>query len=181
MRSSTTTCGTVCMPRAPTIPANRPSTCRACAGPQRLAAGMVEAAVIGEIRRLIGTPRLGRGRSPPCKPTGRTSTTRRSSPRSATSTGCGPRCFRPSRRAARVSVGEGGLAIDLRHDGVSSLAREMMAPQTPEAHDQRCQHRPRHHPAHHPAEVRPPQNPKFWALISRADPPSVSCSPVFMA
>jgi site-specific DNA recombinase len=30
---------------------------------------------------------------------------------------------------ARVTVGASGLAVDLRHDGIKSLARQMMAPQ----------------------------------------------------
>jgi hypothetical protein len=30
---------------------------------------------------------------------------------------------------ARVTVGASGLAVDLRHDGIKSLARKMMAPQ----------------------------------------------------
>ena len=29
----------------------------------------------------------------------------------------------------RVTVGENGIAVDLRHDGVAALTREMMAPQ----------------------------------------------------
>jgi hypothetical protein len=30
---------------------------------------------------------------------------------------------------ARVTVGAAGIAVDLRHDGVAALTREMMAPQ----------------------------------------------------
>ena len=30
---------------------------------------------------------------------------------------------------ARVTVGASGLAVDLRHDGIKSLARQMLAPQ----------------------------------------------------
>ena len=31
---------------------------------------------------------------------------------------------------ARVTVGAAGIAVELRHDGFGSLARQMMAPQT---------------------------------------------------
>lgn len=106
------------------------------AGPQRLAAGMVEDAVIGEIRRMIATPEV-RARA--------LATLQADMPDvddKAVIAALGEfdalwASLFPAEQAriiqllvARVTVGTAGLAIDLRHDGIGSLARQMLAPQT---------------------------------------------------
>ncbi len=108
-------------------------------GPQRLAAGMVEAAVIGEIRRLIATPEV-RARALAALQADRPDLDDTAVIAALADFDRLWAALFPAEQArivqllvARVTVGEGGLAVDLRHDGVSSLVREMMAPQTLEA------------------------------------------------
>ncbi|MFC5386576.1 recombinase family protein [Aquamicrobium segne] len=105
------------------------------AGPQRLAAGMVEDAVIGEIRRMVATPEL-RARA--------LAALQADTPdadKNAVIAALGEfdalwASLFPAEQmrivqllVARVTVGASGLAVDLRHDGIKSLARQMMAPQ----------------------------------------------------
>ena len=104
------------------------------AGPQRLPAGMVEDAVVGEIRRMIATPEV-KARA--------LAALRSDIPDiddKAVIAALGDfdklwASLFPAEQArivqllvARVTVGGAGLAIDLRHDGIGTLAREMMAP-----------------------------------------------------
>jgi DNA invertase Pin-like site-specific DNA recombinase len=106
------------------------------AGPQRLPAGMVEDAVVGEIRRMIATPEV-RARA--------LATLKSDMPDiddNAVIAALGEfdalwASLYPTEQArivqllvARVSVGVAGIAIDLRHDGIGSLARQMIAQQT---------------------------------------------------
>jgi DNA invertase Pin-like site-specific DNA recombinase len=105
------------------------------AGPQRLAAGMVEDAVVGEIRRMIATPEV-RART--------LAALKSDMPHvddKAVITALGDFdklwvSLFPAEQArivqllvARVTAGTSGLAVDLRHDGIKSLARQMMTPQ----------------------------------------------------
>lgn len=106
------------------------------AGPQRLAAGMVEDAVIGEIRRMVATPEL-RARA-----LAALQADMPDADKNAVIAALGEfdalwASLFPAEQAriiqllvARVTVGAAGIAIDLRHDGIGSLVRQMMAPQT---------------------------------------------------
>lgn len=109
------------------------------AGPQRLPADMIENAVVGEIRRMIRTPEI-RARA--------LSTLKSDMPDVDDKTVIAAisdfdklwASLFPAEQArivqllvARVTVGASGLAVDLRHDGIRSLVREMMAPQVMEA------------------------------------------------
>jgi DNA invertase Pin-like site-specific DNA recombinase len=106
------------------------------AGPQRLPAGMVEDAVIGEIRRMIATPEV-RARAFAALKSDMPDVDDK-----AVIAALGEfdhlwASLFPAEQArivqllvARVTVGVAGIAIDLRHDGIGSLARQMLAPQT---------------------------------------------------
>lgn len=104
------------------------------AGPLRLPAGMIENAVVGEIRRLIRAPeiaartiKLMRDESPPVD-------------EKAVVKALGEfeqlwAALYPAEQTRvvqllveRVTVGEGGIAVDLRQEGLSSVLRDMMAP-----------------------------------------------------
>ncbi len=106
------------------------------AGPQRLPAGMVEDAVIGEIRRMIAAPEV-RARA--------LSALKADMPDVDDKVVIAAldefeklwASLFPAEQARivqllvdRVTVGPAGLAIDLRHEGIGSLARQMMTPQT---------------------------------------------------
>lgn len=109
-------------------------------GPLRLPAGMVEDAVIGEIRRLIRAPEIA----------ARTiKFLRDESPRvdeKAVVTALDEfnqlwAALYPAEQARivqllveRVTVGEDGIAVDLRHEGLGSVLRDMMAPRQTEAY-----------------------------------------------
>ena len=107
-------------------------------GPLRLPAGMVEDAVVGEIRRMIRAPeiaartiKLMREDSPPVD-------------EKAVVRALGEfdqlwAALYPAEQARivqllveRVIVGEDGIAVDLRHEGLGSVVREMMAPRQTE-------------------------------------------------
>lgn len=108
-------------------------------GPLRLPAGMVEDAVVGEIRRMIRAPEIA----------ARTiKTLRDESPtvdEQAVVTALGEfdqlwAALYPAEQArivqilvARVTVGEDGIAVDLRQEGLGSVLRDMMAPRRTEA------------------------------------------------
>ncbi|WP_347264734.1 recombinase family protein [Nitrobacter sp.] len=105
------------------------------AGPQRLAAGMVEDAVIGEIRRMIATPEVRAQVLAALK----SDMPGIDDKAVIASLGEFDKLWAslfPAEQArivqllvARVTVGVGGIAIDLRNEGIGSLARQMMAPQ----------------------------------------------------
>ncbi|EAQ33579.1 resolvase [Nitrobacter sp. Nb-311A] len=105
------------------------------AGPQRLAAGMVEDAVIGEIRRMIATPEVRAQVLAALK----SDMPGINDKAVIASLGEFDKLWAslfPAEQArivqllvARVTVGVGGIAIDLRNEGIGSLARQMMAPQ----------------------------------------------------
>jgi DNA invertase Pin-like site-specific DNA recombinase len=117
---------------------NRPTgeTC----GPLRLPAGMVEDAVVGEIRRMIRAPEIA----------ARTiKALREESPtvdEKAVVQALGEfdqlwAALYPAEQTRivqllveRVTVGEDGIAVDLRHEGLGSILRDMMAPRQTEAH-----------------------------------------------
>lgn len=108
----------------------------AAAGPQRLPAGMVEDAVIGEIRRMIATPEI-RARALAALKADMPEVDGKAviSALGAFDALWASLFLAGQARiiqllVARVTVGATGLAIDLRHDGIGSLARQMMAPQT---------------------------------------------------
>jgi site-specific DNA recombinase len=107
--------------------------------PLRLPAGMIEDAVVGEIRRMIRAPeiaartiKLMREDSPPVD-------------EKAVVRALGEfdqlwAALYPAEQARivqllveRVIVGEDGIAVDLRHEGLGSVVREMMAPRQTEA------------------------------------------------
>nr|WP_313011875.1 recombinase family protein [Brucella intermedia] len=104
-------------------------------GPQRLPAAMVEDAVVGEIRRMIATPEV-RARA--------LAALKSDMPDIDDKVVIAALCdfdalwasLFPAEQArivqllvARVTVSATGLAIDLRQDGIKSLARQMLAPQ----------------------------------------------------
>jgi len=106
-------------------------------GPQRLPGGMVEDAVVGEIRRLLRTPEVAARVS-------RTLRKDRPDLDECTVTAALTqfddlwKALIPAEQArvvqllvARVTVGEDGLDIDLRHDGLGALASLM----TPDQED----------------------------------------------
>jgi hypothetical protein len=106
------------------------------AGPQRLPAGMVEEAVIGEIRRMVATPEI-RARAITALKSDMPDIDDKAVIAALGTFDTLWASLFPAEQArivqllvARVTVGTAGLAIDLRHDGIGSLARQMMAPQT---------------------------------------------------
>ena len=108
-------------------------------GPLRLPAGMVEDAVVGEIRRMIRAPEI----------VARTiKALREESPtvdEKAVVKALGEfdllwAALYPAEQTRivhllveRVTVGEGGIAVDLRNEGLGSVLRDMMAPRQTEA------------------------------------------------
>jgi site-specific DNA recombinase len=107
-------------------------------GPLRLPAGMVEDAVIGEIRRMIRAPEIAvrtinalRSESPTVD-------------EQAVVKALGEfdqlwAALYPAEQARivqllveRVTVGESGMAVDLRHEGLGSVLRDMMTPRQTE-------------------------------------------------
>jgi DNA invertase Pin-like site-specific DNA recombinase len=103
--------------------------------PQRLAAGMVEDAVAGEIRRMIATPQVTAMALAALKANMPNIDDKAVIAALAEFDKLWTSLF-PAEQArivqllvARVTVGAAGIAVDLRHDGVAALTREMMAPQ----------------------------------------------------
>ncbi|WP_247997070.1 recombinase family protein [Brucella tritici] len=105
-------------------------------GPLRLPAGIVENAVVAEIRRMICAPEIA------ARTINALSEENSTVDEKAVVQALGGfdtlwASLFPAEQArivqllvARVTVGTAGLAIDLRHDGIGSLARQLMAPTT---------------------------------------------------
>jgi hypothetical protein len=105
-------------------------------GPLRLPAGMVEDAVVGEIRRMIRAPEIAartirvlRDENPTVDEKAVVNALAGFDQLWA--------ALYPTEQARivlllveRVTVGENRIAVDLRHDGLSSVLRDMMAPQS---------------------------------------------------
>ncbi|SFI83265.1 recombinase family protein [Aerobium aerolatum] len=111
---------------------NRPTD---AGGPQRLPAAMVEDAVVGEIRHMIATPEI-RARALAALKTDMPDIDDKAVIAALGDFDTLWASLFPAEQArivqllvARITVGASGLAIDLRHDGLKSLARQMMAPQ----------------------------------------------------
>ena len=109
------------------------------AGPLRLPAGMIEEAVIGEIRRMIRAPEIA---ARVLKMLREESTT---ADENATIKALGEfdqiwTALYPAEQTRiiqllvdRVTVGTSGIAVDLRQEGLGSVLRDMMAPRQTEA------------------------------------------------
>ncbi len=111
---------------------NRPTD---AAGPQRLPAAMVEDAVVGEIRRMIATPEV-RVRALAALKSDMPDIDDKAVIATLGDFDTLWASLFPAEQArivqllvARITVGAAGLAVDLRHDGIKSLARQMMARQ----------------------------------------------------
>lgn len=108
-------------------------------GPLRLPAGMVEDAVVGEVRRMIRAPEITartiqaiRDESPTIKEQAIVSALKEFDQLWA--------ALYPAEQTRiihllveRVTVGEGGIAVDLRHEGLGSVLRDMMENRQTEA------------------------------------------------
>ena len=111
---------------------NRPTD---SARPQRLPAAMVEDAVVDEIRRMIATPEV-RARALAALKSDTPDIDDKAVIAALDDFDTLWSSLFPAEQmrivqllVARVTVGASGLAVDLRHDGIKSLARQMMAPQ----------------------------------------------------
>ena len=103
-------------------------------GPQRLPAGMVEDAVIGEVRRMVRAPEIA------ARMIGALS--REGSPASEAEVAAALANFDelwaslfPAEQARiihllveRVTISANGIAVDMRHDGLGSIVRDMITP-----------------------------------------------------
>ncbi len=106
-------------------------------GPQRLPGGVVEDAVIGEIRRLRRTPEVAARVSRTLRKD-RPDLGEAGSSASLTQFDEMWKALIPAEQArvvrllvARVTASEAGLAVDLRHEGLGAIAA-LMAPAKPE-------------------------------------------------
>lgn len=116
---------------------NRPTgeTC----GPLRLPAGMVEDAVIGEIRRMIRAPEIAARTIKALREDSSTVDEKAVVKALAEFDQLWVALY-PAEQTRivqllveRVTVGEDGIAVDLRHQGLGSVLRDMMAPRQTEA------------------------------------------------
>jgi hypothetical protein len=116
---------------------NRPTgeTC----GPLRLPAGMVEDAVIGEIRRMIRAPEIVARTIRALRKDSSTVNEKAVVKALAEFDQLWVALY-PAEQSRivqllveRVTVGEDGIAVDLRHQGLGSVLRDMMAPRQTEA------------------------------------------------
>ena len=108
-------------------------------GPLRLPAGMVEDAVVGEIRRMIRAPEVAARTIKALRDENSTVEEK------AVVKALGEfdqlwTALHPAEQTRivqllveRVTVGEDGIAVDLRHEGLGSVLRDMMAPRQTEA------------------------------------------------
>jgi len=111
---------------------NRPTDAE---GPQRLPAAMVEDAVVGEIRRMIATPEV-RARALAALKSDMPDVDDKAVIAALGDFDMLWSSLFPAEQmrivqllVARVTVGASGLAVDLRHDGISTLARQILEPQ----------------------------------------------------
>ena len=114
------------------------STCEA-AGPLRLPAGMVEDAVIGEIRRLIRAPEIAARTIDALRREGQAVDEQAIIASLGEFDQLWASLF-PAEQARivhllveRVTVDESGIAVDLRNDGLGSIVRDMIIPRHEEA------------------------------------------------
>jgi site-specific DNA recombinase len=105
-------------------------------GPLRLPAAMVEDAVVGEVRRLIRTPEIAaRTHQTLCEARPDLDLATVVSALSGfDQLWCSLFPAEQSRivhlLVSRVTVGESGIAVDLRLDGLGSIARDLIAPRS---------------------------------------------------
>jgi hypothetical protein len=107
-------------------------------GPQRLPAAMVEEAVIGEIRRMLRRPEII-ARTARMLKKDRPDLDERTVTAALTQFDDLWKALIPAEQArvvqllvARVTIGEDGMDIDLRHDGLGALA-SLLTPEAEEA------------------------------------------------
>jgi hypothetical protein len=110
-----------------------------CEGPLRLPAAMVEEAVIGEIRRMLRAPEIA-ARTIELLREDNATADEQAIVRALGEFDRLWAALYPAEQArivhllvARVSVGESGIAVDLRKDGLGSIVRDMLAPRQQEA------------------------------------------------
>jgi len=102
------------------------------AAPQRLAAGMVEAAVVRELRRVLRSPEIA---ARTATELGKRTDTNEAAAALQDFDNLWTQLFHNERArivqllVQRVTVTGAGLAIDLRADGLKGLARELMTGQ----------------------------------------------------
>ena len=104
------------------------------AGPQRLPAGMIEAAVVGEIRRMVRAPEVA-ARTIEALRTEDGSVDERAIISALGSFDQLWASLFPAEQARivqllveRVTIGTNGVAVDLRNDGLGSIVRDMITP-----------------------------------------------------
>ena len=104
------------------------------AGPQRLPAGMIEAAVVGEIRRMVRAPEVA-ARTIEALRTEDGSVDERAVISALASFDQLWASLFPAEQARivqllveRVTIGTNGVAVDLRNDGLGSIVRDMITP-----------------------------------------------------
>ena len=106
----------------------------AAAGPLRLPAGMVEDAVVGEIRRMVRAPEIAARMIEALREDGQSFDEQEAVFALSEFDQLWAALY-PAEQTRivhllveRVVVGEDGIAVDLRHEGLSSVLREMVAP-----------------------------------------------------
>ena len=104
------------------------------AGPQRLPAGMIEAAVVGEIQRMVRAPEVA-ARTIEALRTEDGSVDERAIISALASFDQLWASLFPAEQARivqllveRVTIGTNGVAVDLRNDGLGSIVRDMITP-----------------------------------------------------
>ena len=104
------------------------------AGPQRLPAGMIEAAVVGEIQRMVRAPEVA-ARTIEALRTEDGSVDERAVISALASFDQLWASLFPAEQARivqllveRVTIGTNGVAVDLRNDGLGSIVRDMITP-----------------------------------------------------
>jgi site-specific DNA recombinase len=108
-------------------------------GPLRLPAGMVEDAVVGEIRRMIRAPEIA-ARAIKLLRDEISAVDEKAVVKALSEFDQIWAALYPAEQTRivhllveRVTVGEAGIAVDLRHEGLGSVLRDMMAPRQTEA------------------------------------------------
>ena len=107
-------------------------------GPLRLPAGIVEDAVVGEIRRMIRAPEIA-ARTIKLLPDERPRVDEKAVVKALGEFDQLWPALYPTEQtrivnllSERVTIGEDGIAVDLRHEGLGSALREMIAPRQTE-------------------------------------------------